>query len=74
MDFCLEVGINPGELKPEVFATWLPDPMANGDYAVVMFYDDDSKWSMAAHYNRERLSRQLAAATSAGTAGPAPAA
>ena len=41
-EFCLEIGVGVGQLKPELFATWL-------------FYDDESKWSMAAHYNRERL-------------------
>jgi hypothetical protein len=44
-----------GELKPELFATWLADPMADEAYAVILFYDDESKWSMAAHYNRRRL-------------------
>src|ERR1700733_7492717 len=54
-DFCLQIGVSPGELRPELFATWLPDPKAHEAYVVVMFYDDESKWSMAAHYNRERL-------------------
>ncbi len=44
-----------GELKPELFAAWLPDPAADEAYAVILFYDDESKWSMAAHYNRGRL-------------------
>jgi hypothetical protein len=53
--FCSQVGAAAGELKPELFATWLPDPMGHEAYAVILFYDDESKWSMAAHYNRERL-------------------
>jgi hypothetical protein len=49
------VGVAAGELKPELFTTWLPDPMGHDAYAVILFYDDESKWSMAAHYNRGRL-------------------
>lgn len=54
-EFCLQISIAPGNLRPECFATWLPDPMAHEAYVVIMFYDDESKWSMAAHYNRGRL-------------------
>ncbi len=54
-ELCLQIGVAPGDLRPEVFATWLPDPMAHAAYAVIIFYDDESKWSMAAHYNRARL-------------------
>jgi len=54
-DFCLQIGVAPGDLRPEVFATWLADPMAHDAYAVILFYDDESKWSMAAHYHRARL-------------------
>ena len=54
-EFCLRIGVAPGVLSPDLFATWLPDPMAHDGYAVILFYDDESKWSMAAHYNRLRL-------------------
>lgn len=54
-ELCLGIGVAPGDLRPEIFATWLPDPMAHDAYTVIMFYDDQSKWSMAAHYNRARL-------------------
>ncbi len=54
-DFCSQVGVAAGELKPELFAAWLPDPMADESYAVILFCDDESKWSMAAHYNAGRL-------------------
>ena len=50
-----ELGLPGGDLGPEVFATWLSDPMGHEAYAVILFYDDESKWSMAAHYNRGRL-------------------
>lgn len=53
--FCLQIGVAPGDLRPDLFATWLPDPLAQDAYAVILFYDDESKWSMAAHYNRGRL-------------------
>jgi len=55
-EFALQVGVDIGESIPQLFATWLPDPMAHDGYAVILFYDDESKWSMAAHYNRARLS------------------
>src|SRR5437764_10911164 len=54
-EVCQRIGVTPGDLRPEVFATWLPDPMAHDGYGVILFYDDESKWSMAAHYNRARL-------------------
>ncbi len=54
-EFCVKIGVATGDLSPDLFATWLPDPLAHDGYAVVMFYDDQSKWSMAAHYNRGRL-------------------
>lgn len=52
---CQQVGVAPGELTTDVFATWLPDPVNVEAYAVILFFDDESKWSMAAHYNRGRL-------------------
>jgi hypothetical protein len=51
----LQIGMSRGDLKPELFATWLPDPRGYEAYAVILFYDDESKWSMAAQYNRDRL-------------------
>lgn len=54
-DFCDRNSFDLGDLKSGLFATWLPDPMANDGYAVILFYDDESKWSMTAHYNRSRL-------------------
>jgi hypothetical protein len=54
-EFCLKIGIAACERKPKLFATWLPDPLAEDAFVVIFFLDDDSKWSMAAHYNRARL-------------------
>ena len=54
-EFCQQIGVAADNLTAELFAAWLPDPKARDGYVVIMFYDDESKWSMAAHYNRERL-------------------
>jgi len=54
-EFCSQIGITPGDLGPDVFVTWLPDPTAHEAYAVIMFYDHESQWTMAAHYHRARL-------------------
>jgi len=50
-----QTGLGFEEPKPELVAVWLNDPFGNTDYVVMVFYDDDSKWSFAAHYNRQRL-------------------
>ncbi len=52
---CQQLGLAADDLTPELFAAWLPDPKADDGYVVILFYDDESKWSMAAHYNRGRL-------------------
>jgi hypothetical protein len=54
-ELCWQIGVADDELTAVLFATWLPDPKAQDGYVVIMFYDDESKWSMAAHYNRARL-------------------
>jgi hypothetical protein len=54
-ELCRQTSVNPGNVKEDLFVCWLSDPGGNDGYAVVFFYDDESKWSMAAHYNRERL-------------------
>lgn len=53
-EICLRLGLATGNLSPDVFVSWLPDPMGNKGYSVILFYDE-SQWSLAAHYNRERL-------------------
>jgi hypothetical protein len=40
----------------QLVATWLPSP-ADPDYAVILFFDDATKWSMTADYNVARLRR-----------------
>jgi hypothetical protein len=54
-EFCQQIGVGANDLTPELYAAWLPDPKAHDGYVVIVFYDDESKWSMAAHYNRARL-------------------
>jgi hypothetical protein len=53
-EFCLQIGVG-GDVKPDLFAAWLPDPHGADAYAVILFYDDETKWSMAAHYHRARI-------------------
>jgi hypothetical protein len=52
---CQQVGLDAGDMKPDLFVTWLADPLGNEAYAVILFYDDESKWTLAAHYNKQRL-------------------
>jgi hypothetical protein len=53
--FCQQIGVAADDLAPELFVTWLPDPKTHDAYVLILFYDDESMWSMAVHYNRERL-------------------
>jgi hypothetical protein len=67
---CEQIGVSPGELKDGLFAAWLSDPLDNEAYAVILFYDGESKWTTAAHTNRQRLldaagTNQLASPTGA---------
>jgi hypothetical protein len=41
-------------IKSELTATWLPSPF-DSNYAVVLFFDDATKWSLTADYNVTRL-------------------
>jgi hypothetical protein len=54
-ELCLQAGLSPGDLKPDLVATWLPDPAGDEGYAVIIFYDAESMWTSAAHYSRRRL-------------------
>jgi hypothetical protein len=56
-EFCRQLGVAFGELGTSVFATWLPDPRGDDGYAVILFYDDESGWSMTAHHNRALVAR-----------------
>lgn len=41
-------------IKPQLAAAWLPSP-GDPDYAVVVFFDDETKWALTADYNVARL-------------------
>ena len=69
-DVILFNGCTEGELKPDLFATWLSDPTADEAYAVILFYDDESKWGMADHYNRGRLLGMRRPTNRRGRSGP----
>jgi hypothetical protein len=53
---CQESGIATTGMKAELVTAWLPDPFGDQTYAVIIFYDDETKESFAAHYNKDRLS------------------
>ena len=46
-------------LPPTVWTTWLTYP-SDPDYAVIIFFDDQSQWSTSSVYNVARLSRTAA--------------
>ena len=52
---CEELGIHASAVKPDVVTVWLDDPFGDEGYAVIMFFDDDTKQSFAANYNKRRL-------------------
>lgn len=52
---CQQLGLDGAGLKSDLFAAWLPDPLHNEAYVVIIFYNEESKWNTAAHYNRQRL-------------------
>jgi hypothetical protein len=54
-ELCLQSGLGGGDLPPDLFAAWLADPTGDDGYAVIIFYDEESMWTMAARYNRQRL-------------------
>jgi hypothetical protein len=59
-ELCLQAGLDASELKPELFVTWLADPTGDEGYAMILFYDDESLWSMAARCNRQWFVDQTA--------------
>jgi hypothetical protein len=54
-DLCLQIGLDADNVPADLVAAWLPDPAGNEGYAVILFYEEQSLWSMAASYNRQRL-------------------
>jgi hypothetical protein len=56
-ELCRQSSVPVSSAHPNLFATWLPDPAANEAYVVILFFDDESKWTLAANYHRQRLER-----------------
>lgn len=54
-DVCRQLGLAQEQLGHGVFATWIADPSGAASYAVVMFFDAATGWSMMGRYNRSRL-------------------
>ena len=54
-ELCRQAGLDIRDLNSDPFTTWLPDPAGEDGYAVVLFYDEESMWTLAARYNRQRL-------------------
>jgi hypothetical protein len=42
-------------IKADLVAAWLSPPNGDADGAVILFYDEESLWSMTAWYNVGRL-------------------
>lgn len=51
---CAMVGL-ANEIPMAVSVCWLPVPIAKEGYVLIVFYDQDSGWSMTANYNKSRL-------------------
>ena len=45
-------GLDLNGIGPELFVAWLDDVSGDRDYALILFYDDETKLSAAAQYNR----------------------
>lgn len=57
-DLCRESGITVADVisaSPDLFVTWLRDPLGDAGFVVITFFDDISKFSRSAHYNKSRL-------------------
>jgi hypothetical protein len=62
-ELCHETGLGVPDAKPDLYAAWLPDPAGDDGYAVIIFYDEETMWTMAARYNRRRLLEGVLPAT-----------
>lgn len=53
-DLYAQTEVSSPTVSGELQAAWLPAPQ-NANYAVIVFFDDESKWSMTAEYDAMRL-------------------
>ena len=58
-DLYEQAGQPDGAIKAELAATWLPAPGSDPGYAVVVFFDNETKWFLTADYNLARLMNQF---------------
>lgn len=54
-EVCATLGLAADGADPDLFAARLADPMGDEGYSLIVFYDSESLWTMAARYNRQRL-------------------
>ncbi len=52
---CQKTAIALAGTKADLFTPWLPDPHGVQNYAIIVFYNDATKASFAAQYNKARL-------------------
>lgn len=48
-------GVAVDGVTEDQFVAWLDDPRGEPSYVLIVFFDDATKLSAAAHYNRDRL-------------------
>jgi hypothetical protein len=51
-----DTGFDLNGIGPDVFVTWVDDPSGDPTYALVLFFDDETKLTAAAQFNRSVLS------------------
>lgn len=54
-ELCAALGLAADGVEPDLFAARLADPLGDEGYSLIVFYDNESLWTMAARYNRQRL-------------------
>lgn len=51
-----QTGADLTGIGPDLYVTWVDDPSGNPAYALVLFFDDETKLTAAAQFNRAVLS------------------
>ena len=60
-ELCAALGLAANGVESELFAARLADPLGDEGYSLIVFYDNESLWTMAARYNRQRLLEEVPA-------------
>ena len=42
------------DIISDLYVVWLDHPTGDSDYALIVFYDFETKWTMGAEFNRSR--------------------